>query len=269
MRNPRTTLVAAAVAGCLMVASPAPAQGTTPRPSVAPEQLSPEVLHLLCAPRAALEEPAGSVRIAGSQDTVTKGLYSRGDTLVLDGGTNKGLAVGQEYYVRRVVRSFGQTAPTLTNPAILRTLGWIQIQAVGPESSLASVVYVCDSLDRGDLLEPFSVPPTPPAPSSAGQIQYDKLGRVLFGDEGRGLGGGGSLMIIDRGSDHGIAAGDSFVVLRDKRAASAQFTVPRGNEPLTEIGDAVAVIVRPDNTTIYILRARDAIMAGDLVAVRR
>ena len=76
-------------------------------------------------------------------------------------------------------------------------------------------------------------------------------------------------MIIDRGSDHGIAAGDSFVVLRDKRAASALFTEPRGQEPLTDIGEAVAVAVRPDSSTIFIFRARDAIMAGDFVAIRR
>lgn len=268
MKNRRATLAAAA-AGWLMAASTGLAQSPAARPAVAPERLSPEVLSLLCAPRAALEEPAAQVRIAGSQDTVTKDLYARGDTLVLDGGTNKGLAVGQEYYVRRVVRSFGQKTPTMTNPAILRTLGWIQVQAVGAESALASVVYGCDALDRGDFVEPFTLPAPPPAPSTAGQIQYDKLGRILFGDEGRGLAGGGSLMVIDRGSDHGIAAGDSFVVLRDKRAASALFTAPRGQEPLTDIGEAVAVAVRPDSSTILIFRARDAIMAGDFVAIRR
>ena len=83
---------------------------------------------------------------------------------------------------------------------------------------------------------------------------------MITGNDNRASFGRGDYFIVDRGSDHGVTVGAQFVVYRDKREP--------GNF-LFELGEAVAVDVRPESSTLRVTLSRDAFTAGDYVALRK
>jgi hypothetical protein len=71
------------------------------------------------------------------------------------------------------------------------------------------------------------------------------------------LGAPRRLMVIDRGADHGIRAGQRLTLFRRRPGRGARPTV---------VGDAIVVAVRSDSATIRVERAIDAISSGDWAA---
>jgi hypothetical protein len=67
-------------------------------------------------------------------------------------------------------------------------------------------------------------------------------------------------MVIDHGSDHGIQSGSQFVIYRNKQQKENFLYI---------LGEGVAVDVKPTVTTVRVTQSVDAIMRGDLVALRR
>src|SRR5882672_158942 len=78
-------------------------------PAPALTHLPPDVLALACAPKAAYEIPARPLRITGGQDAVARRIYAPGDLVTVNAGTDNGIEVGQEYYVRRVLIDYART----------------------------------------------------------------------------------------------------------------------------------------------------------------
>ena len=93
-----------------------------------------------------------------------------------------------------------------------------------------------------------------------GEVQRGKYGRMLLGSDRRSSFGLGDFLIIDRGSDHGVMPGKRLVVYRDKHQT--------GNF-LYELGEVVAVDVKPETSTVRVTMSRDALNAGDYVAMRK
>jgi hypothetical protein len=57
-----------------------------------------------------------------------------------------------------------------------------------------------------------------------------------------------------------VAAGTHFVVYRDKG---------QDENFLFELGEAMAVDVKPESATVWVTLSRDAMQIGDYVAIRR
>ena len=249
-------IVLGAGAGLLAFALPAAAQKG---PSQSPSTLPAEVISLACAPRLAYEIPAVPLRITGGQESVERITAAPGDLVTINAGRRNGITVGQEFFTRRpLVRPYERV--DRDHPTTIRTTGWIRVWAVDDEMSLATITYACDTVDLNDYLEPF-VPPIVPLPvANAGPAERDNYGRVLIGQDRRTIFGQGDHLIVDRGTEHGIAPGARFVVYHDKR-------IP-GNF-LFQIGEAVAVDVKIDSATLQVLSALDAIQEGDYVALRK
>jgi hypothetical protein len=247
------TLVAA---GLLAATVPAAAQqGPAPRPST----LTHDVLALACAPTMVYEAPPTPLRIMGGQDSFVRRIYRPGDLVTINAGTDNGIEVGQEYYVRRV--QAGRGVMTRENPGVISTVGWIRIYAVEDRTmALATITHACDTIETGDYLEPFALPDVPAASVTKGKTQHGNYGRIVLGTDRRSSFGLGDFLIIDRGSDHGVMPGTRFVVYRDKHQ-TANF--------LYELGEVVAVDVRSETSTVRVTMSRDALSAGDYVAMRK
>lgn len=240
----------------LTVASPAAAQRAPAPESV---NLPPDVLSQACAPGLSFEAPPTPLRVTGSQEAIVHRTLAPGDLITINAGTDNGIAVGQEYYTRRAIpiekRRIGRD-----NPAIIQTSGWVRIYAVDTRMSLATITYACDAVELEDYLEPFVLPEVPAVSTDRPRAQRGNYGRVFAGNDHRTAFVTGDHFVVDRGSDHGVTLGAQFVAYRDKRLP--------GNF-LFEIGEAVAVEVRPETSTLRIIFARDAFMAGDWVAIRK
>jgi hypothetical protein len=251
----RVVVISLALALMLPAMAGAQAPGA-PRLVPAPASLAAD---LACAPFLTSATPASKLRVTGSQETHVKEMMGPGETLVISGGTDQGLQAGQEYFVRRLIKSFGARGPDPNNPLPVHTAGRVRIVSAERKIALATITHACEGVLLNDFLDPF-VPPLIAETPIDGTPRFEHLGRVMLGDEGRRIVGNGEFITIDRGSDHGMVTGQRLSVFRDKRGAAG---------PLVEIGTVITVSVRPDSSTVQVLQVRDAIMGDDLVAVRR
>jgi hypothetical protein len=240
----------------LTIALPAVAQRG---PAPAGTSLPAEVISLACAPRLTYEAPAVSLRITGGQESMPRESHAPGDLVTINAGTRDGITVGQEFYTRRVLAS-GEVRVSRTNPATIRTTGWIRVWAVDEEMSLATITHSCDAVALGDYLEPFMLPTIPAISKLTGPPERGNYGIVLSGQDRRTQFGSGDYLLINRGSSQGVTAGARFVVYHDKKTP--------GNF-LFQIAEAVAVDVKADTATLHVLNAIDAISAGDYVGMRK
>jgi len=253
MRLTCLTLTAAVLAATLSVAAQ---KGPAPEAST---HLSAEVLSLACSPTLVYEPPPTPLRITGGQDSFVRRTFQPGDLVTINAGTDNGIEVGQEFFVRRMVAtSLGRV--NRANPGTIRTAGWIRIYAVDRRMSLATITHACDTIDVNDYLEPFIVPQLPAVAAEVLPAQRENYGRILIGNDRRQSFGKGEYFLVDRGSDHGVQVGSRFVIYRDNR---------RNGNFLFDLGEAVAVDVKSESSTLQATVTRDAFISGDWVALRK
>ncbi len=243
-------------AGLLASALPAAAQRG---PAPVPMSVPPEVVSLACAPTISYEVPTVALRISGGQESVQRNSHAPGDLVTLNAGRRDGMAVGQEFFTRRPLASF-ELPVGRDNPATIRTSGWVRVWAVDEEMSLATITHACETVDVNDFLEPFALPTVPAASKQMGEPERGNYANVISGQDRRTQFGRGDYLLIDRGSNQGVTPGARFVMYHDKKLP--------GNF-LFQIGEAVAVDVKGDTSTLHIISAIDAISAGDYAGMRK
>ena len=251
MRRIRVTLAAACV--LLRPAIVARAQDLAP--------LTPIEIAVACSPPPSLDAPPSTaLRVIAAQDTQPRQLAGDRDLLIINGGTQAGVHLGQQFYLRRPSR-YGTSSTLL--PLGVRTIGWIRIVALNETTAIAAVEHACGAIMDRDYLAPFT-PPVVPAGADrdepSGEPDFTALAHVLFGNEDRQTAGAGEFVLIDRGAAQGITPGTRLAVYRDVRVAGM---------PLASVGEAVVISVGPVISLTRITRARDAVMSGDYVAVRK
>jgi hypothetical protein len=212
----------------------------------------------LCGAEVSLVVPAKAIRIAGGPQR-EKQLFSPGDAVIINAGSAQGVKAGQQFVVRRVVEDrFAH--PTLGETTrSVHTAGWLAIVEVQADVSIAKITGACDGVIQGDYLEPLIVPP-PPADLNGGEPDYAHPARLVLGDERRQMGGAGSLLVMDRGTDHGVRIGQRLTLFRQTL---------EGKGPVAKVGDAVIVTTHPETSLIRIISSTDAVYVGDLIAIHR
>jgi hypothetical protein len=230
------------------MAAPAAAQGPVVR------DLARE---LACSPEAVVLPPAPTLHVIGGEQQGRQ-LFGTGDAVIVSGGSAQGIRVGQEYAVRRVVKDTFALPLSGFVPISIKTAGHVRIIDVEKDVAIGTIADACDGVLMGDYLEPFTRP-ADPAPIAAGQPDYANAGVIILGDERRQIGAAGALMVLDRGSAHGVRAGQRLTIFRD--------TMTGG--PVLRVGEATAVIVRTDTSVLRIEKSRDAVFVGDRVALAK
>jgi hypothetical protein len=246
-----------AVSFTMAVAVPVVAQAPTPQSGAVTRDYAAE---LACGAHAVAGPADMSLRVAGGREA-GKSMFGPGDPLIIRGGSPERLKVGQEYFVRRVISDRFVTAGKdgMTTSSI-HTAGWVKIADVQDDTAIATITKVCDSIEAGDYLEPFVKPAVPTTSTAAGEPDFSDPGHLVLGDERRQMAAKGDMMVLDRGSDHGLRPGQRLTVYR---------TTAQGSGPVTRIAEATAMVVHPETTIIRIDKTSDAVLVGDLVAIHR
>lgn len=212
-----------------------------------------------CSALATTLPPATAVRVGPGREH-GKALFGPGDALVIKGGTTQGIKAGEDYFVRRVVPDrFAREASDGVRTYSIHTAGWVHIVEVQADTAVATVTKACDGIIEGDYLEAFVKPALPPEATS-GEPDYNNPGHLVLGDDRRQMGAQGDMMVLDRGSDHGLHAGQRLTIFRP---------TGDGAGPVAKIGEATAMIVGPESTVVRIEKVIDAVVVGDLVAIHR
>ena len=212
-----------------------------------------------CAPSQLMTPPTPTLHVIGAQDTVPRQLFGPRELVILDGGTQAGVQLGQDYYIRRSY-SFGPP-PSKTSPRTITTVGWLKVVSLNETTAIAQIDTTCDGVMAGDYLEPFTTPTTVAAESGApfSTLDFSTQARVMFGKEERRLGSTGDFMMLERGNAT-LEIGRRVAVYRDLRTTGV---------PLTAIGEGVIVSMTDGTPMMRIIAARDAIQSGDYVVPHR
>jgi hypothetical protein len=214
-----------------------------------------------CAPRAAtLPPPIDALRLIGAQDSVARQLFGSGDLVIIGGGLARGVALGQQFFVRRPAALGGGSR---RGPRAVTTSGWIRVVAVDDTTAIALVDFACDGMLAGDHLEAYVAPALPldaNRTDTQGEPDFSAPGRLLFGDNERTAGATGDFMVTDIGETRGAAPGMRFAIYRNVNVPGL---------PLAVVGEAIVVFADPETSVVRLTRTRDAIYSGDLLIPRR
>ena len=114
------------------------------------DNLSALQIAIACAPPpVAAKERPDAVRVLGAQASEPKTILGQTDRLVLSGGSARGIAVGQEYFIRRLI--VDPAVPGKKDRAWpVHTSGWITIVAVSETTAIATVRNMCSAIGNGD-----------------------------------------------------------------------------------------------------------------------
>lgn len=194
---------------------------------------------------------------AHEPDAKLRRAFASPDTLLIPGGTSKGVEVGQQYFVRRLLLSPTKQKPSLEVPGTVHTAGWITVIGSDEFAALAKVEYACDAFLRGDYLEPFAATPLPAHVADPLPPVFNNMGRLLFGSDGRRSFANGDMVVIDRGATSGLTAGARLSIYRD----------PKTGGPLVPVGHAIVLTVGQDTATVIADRVRSELTAGDWVTL--
>jgi hypothetical protein len=214
---------------------------------------------LACAPISLPAPPVGGLRVIGGYSH-GRIMFGPGEPLIINAGTAQGIKPGQQYFVRRHVRDQFTPATADFIPISVHTAGWITVVDARENVAVATVTHACDGVIEGDYLEPY-VDPVVPQPSAVqGTPDYDHPGQIVMGDERRQTGYAGLLMLVNRGSDHGVRAGQTITIFRETM---------NGQGPLVDVGRATVMSVRPQTALVRIDSSREAVYVGDFAAIHR
>jgi hypothetical protein len=220
--------------------------------------LTPLETQTACGPPTSLQVPSEPLHVIGSQDPENRFVFGTTELLVLDGGTARGVQLGQQFVVRRPIIQ----GEDRKNFAAIHTNGWLRVVAVNEKTALARVEHFCDAITAGDYLEPFVAPSLAAdldRNNPAGELDFNALGRIVMGPENMNSGGAGGLMLIEPGGQP-LQPGARFAVYRDPHVAGM---------PLASVGEGVVLSVGPTMALTKITRSRDAIVTGDYVVPRK
>lgn len=247
----RVRVIAAAVVA--LSATPVYAQSTD---VTGPRTLTNQMV--MCTDLPVTSKPIPRITVAGPH--VTDGRTAMTDGLVVINRTpDDGLAVGQRYFAERLRTDPKRFPKPSEGYGDLRVSGWLTIRAIDEFNALASIDAACDSIEIGDFLEPYVETQLPTAATAPVYPDFGDRGNVIFGTDNRVLFAAGDVFSIDRGTAHGVAAGNRFAIYRDFH----------NNLPLVYMGDAVVMTAGEQTSKVVATAVVDGILIGDTVVPRR
>ena len=245
-------VLSALVFSCGTLTSASAQSAPSPGPALTPAEIA-----IACAPP--VESPGPStLRLMAAQDPVPHTVFGNRELVVVNGGTNAGVQLGQQYYVRHAGRSMMNMGYS-SSPAV-RTAGWVRIVSVNDTLAIATVDYTCMEMTADDYLEPYAAPAPVVLDDLVADPDFTSLGRVVAAGYDRQIAAPGDFAVIDRGSEQGVAPNMRFAIYRD--------IGPKG-APLTAIGDVIVISVTKDRALTRIVWSNGVVLTNDYAAQRK
>ena len=179
--------------------------------------------------------------------------------LVVKRQPEDGLAVGQRLFTLRLHDDL-QGFPRLGEGyGDLRVTGWVTVRAMDDINAMVEVDFACDSIEEGDMLEPYTELALPTAAAPPVAPDFSDRANILFGADRRIMFGDGDVMSIERGTLHGVVPGARYAIYRDLK----------NGLPLIHVGEAVVLQTAELTSKVAVTRVTDAIQPGDIAVPRR
>ena len=221
-----------------------------------PRTLTPAMV--TCTDLPIVSKPIPRLVVFGAH-TLEERVAATDGLLVIKRFPDDGLAVGQRYVAQRIHGDPKRFPRPGEGYGDLRVTGWMTIHALDDINALARVDFACDSIEIGDMLEPYIELALPANATAMDPPDFSDRASILFGADNRVMFGDGDVMSVDRGTLHGVVAGARFALYRDRR----------NGMPLIHVGEAVVLAAGQQTSKVAVTRVFDAIQPGDIAVARR
>jgi len=170
--------------------------------------------------------------------------FSEGDVVYIDGGVNQGVQAGDRFFIldhRRVLRHPVSDSKMGT---VFGQVGQLKVLCAQEDTAIAEIVFACDPVMIGDVLEPFSPVPvplvTPPDRTDRCEAPNGKpTGYIVYAKDDVLETGTHQLVFLDVGTAEGLYPGIFTTVFRDNQVPG----MPRillGEAGILTVGDGYA-----------------------------
>jgi hypothetical protein len=250
-----------------------------------------------CSGFATDQKVPDEIRIISAEQSNIKITFMRGDYVHINRGQDQGVRVGERFSVVRPVKDPTDVPWFKWEEKLLKAMGQLYMDAgqirvvnVQPKVSVAQVIFSCDYMQRGDILQPYQERPAPLWKDTAAFDHFappsgKAVAMVVAGKDYTQLFGKLSPVYINLGSNQGVKVGDYFRVFRYQ--GSMAETVPQNkgyqysmygfgsaptpyawNElPREVIGEGIVLNVSRNASTMVITFSSIDIYAGDYVEI--
>lgn len=213
-----------------------------------------------CAPLVLPDLDLFDYSISGAEegDKVSLG---DGDVVYLDGGEDDGISAEDRFFVYQKLRK-------VRHPETGKSLGWafhqvaeVRVLCANANDATALIAAGCAEVHVGDLVLPWEELPIPVVDATAPLERCEEPGGgadgyIIYNLDDQAAMATGNLVVIDRGSDDGVAPGDFFAIYR----------MQAGHQLM--LGEGVVVRTERATATLKIHSSVRGIHVGDRVDLK-
>ncbi len=168
--------------------------------------------------------------------------------------------IGDTYTLFRVRRRVIHPSTGELVGYFMQILGKGEVVEIHPESSFVRIVAAYAEIEPGDRLIPYKDPPTE---FMVSRVEGRVSGEIIAQMEHRQYSGEGDLVVIDRGTRHGVNSGSELEVFRAGKEVVDPVTLGRVLVPDDVIGQ-MFVLRASERTSIALVRtANRPVRVGD------
>lgn len=244
--------------------------------------------------------------ISGEQSNY-KVTFARGDYVYIDRGQDKGVRVGDRFFVVRPhANNVGIRVEWLkTNDVpwfkwqeklmnVMGTpytdAGQVRVVNVQPKVSIAEVNFSCGYMQRGDIVLPYQDRPIPPYKPAAAfdhfaPVSGRPVAMVVSGKDAANVFGQNSTVYVNLGNSQGVKVGDYFRIFRYQGSHAETVPQTKGYQyemygfgsaparyewndlPREVLGEGIVISISHNSSTVMITYSSSQVYAGDYVEI--
>jgi hypothetical protein len=237
------------------------------------------------------------LRLISGEQSNYKLTFTYGDYVYINRGQDKGVRVGDRFFVVRPDDYTGDVAWFKWQEKLMKAMGTQYIDAgqvrvvnVQPRVSIAQVIFSCDYMQRGDIVVPYEERPVPPFKEAASfdhfaPVSGKPIAMVVAGKDHQDTFGKNSSVYVNLGTNQGVKVGDYFRIFRYQ--GSTAETVPQTKDyqftmygfgsapqryswndlPREILGEGIVFHVSPNSSTMMVTHSSSEIYSGDYVEI--
>jgi hypothetical protein len=230
-------------------------------------------------------------------DAAYKIVYSQGENVYINRGTDNGVRIGDRFMVMRQAEDpapvewfAGQRKLTNAIGILYEDVGQLRVVSVLQKTSIAQVVFSCREMYRGDIVRPFEERPTPPY-KEAGPFDHfapvsgKPVGTLVNSASFQQSEGQGSTMYANLGAAQGVKIGDYLRVFRYQGREDEAVPRTKGylyqvygfgstptryewkDLPRQVLGEGIVLNASRNSATVFITFSSEDIYPGDNVEI--
>ena len=236
-------------------------------------------------------------RLISGEQSNYKLTFTSGDYVHINRGQDKGVRVGDRFFVVRPDDYAGDVPWFKWQDKLMKAMGTQYIDAgqvrvvnVQAKASIAQVIFSCDYMQRGDVVLPYQERPVPPLKEAAAldhfaPVSGKPVAMVVTGKDHQDTFGKNSAVYVNLGTNQGVKVGDYFRIFRYQ--GSTAETVPQTKDyqftmygfgsapqryswndlPREVLGEGIVFHVSHNSSTMMITVSSSEIYAGDYIEI--